>query len=216
MPKTSETLRLNSIDLYYEAYGEGEPLLLLHGWTQSSQFWTGYIEAFAKNYEVYALDLRGHGRTSPLTEDFSIQKAAEDVAVFIDHLGLKSVRAIGLSYGGLALLQLEHLHPGRIKAMVLIGAAHRYSGKDNPNLDKPFSFEDLPDEFIEQLRQLHPRGDSQIRALFKPELNYEIRLSEEEVKAIQTKTLIINGDHDEILGIESAFELYKFLPNANL
>ena len=85
-PHESRTVTLNGIDMYYEVYGEGEPLLLLHGWTQSSKFWADYIPIYAQQYKVYAIDLRGHGRTSPLTDDFTIQKTSEDILKFMYEL----------------------------------------------------------------------------------------------------------------------------------
>ncbi len=216
LPKKTDTVRVNNIDLYYEVYGEGKPLLLLHGWTQSSQFWSAYIPDYAKTFEVYAVDLRGHGRSTPLAKDFSIKKTADDLIALLDHLSLKKVKAIGLSFGGITLLQLASLHPNRIEAMVLIGAAHNYSGKDNNTLDDKFNFDDLPAQFIEQLKKTHVHGDPQIRALFNPELNYEIRLSDESLRAIQAKTLVVSGDRDEILGVQAAFALHAHLPHSSL
>ncbi|MEM1136645.1 MAG: alpha/beta hydrolase [Bacteroidota bacterium] len=216
VPKKTEIVNVNGIELYYEVYGEGEPLILLHGWTQSSQFWIEYIKEYAKSYEVYALDLRGHGRTTPLTKDFSIKKAANDILAFMDHLSLNKVKAMGLSFGGIALLQLASLNPNRIESMILIAASHNYSGSDNQEIENKFNFDNLPVQFIEQLREIHHHGDQQIRALFDPELNYEIRLNDEDLKLINAKALIINGDQDEIMGINAAVLLYKYLPSSNL
>ncbi|WP_422082954.1 alpha/beta fold hydrolase [Ulvibacterium sp.] len=215
-PNRTEIVNVNGIELYYEQYGKGEPLLLLHGWTQSSQFWSEYISTYAQSYEVYAVDLRGHGKTTPLTEDFSIQKSAKDIIALMDYLSLKRVKAIGLSYGGLVLLQIGDLLPDRLESVILIGASHNYSGGDNQALDNQFSFEDLPPSFVEQLRGLHPQGDQQIKALFNPGLNYEIRLKDEDLRAVRTRTLIINGDRDEILGVDAALALHKHLPDSEL
>ena len=66
LTKKTNIVRVNDIDMYFEIYGEGEPLLLLHGWTQSSAFWKDYIPTYAQNFQVYVIDLRGHGRTSPI------------------------------------------------------------------------------------------------------------------------------------------------------
>ncbi|WP_299533402.1 alpha/beta hydrolase [Ulvibacterium sp.] len=215
-PNKTEIVNVNGIELYYEQYGKGEPLLLLHGWTQSSQFWSEYISTYAQSYEVYVVDLRGHGKTTPLTKDFSIQKSANDIIALTDYLSLKGVKAIGLSYGGLVLLQIGGLLPDRLESVILIGASHNYSGGDNKALDNQFTFDDLPPSFVEQLRELHPQGDQQIRALFNPNLNYEIRLEEEDLMAMRTRTLVINGDRDEILGVDAALALHKNLPDSEL
>ncbi|MGL1889400.1 MAG: alpha/beta hydrolase [Reichenbachiella sp.] len=215
-PKNTETVNLGDINLYYEEYGEGEALILLHGWTQSSQFWKEYIEEYAKGYNVFAIDLRGHGKSSSLNSDFSIKRTANDILALMDYLGLDKVNAIGLSFGGLAILQLASLHPDRVKSMVLIGASHKYNGQDNKELSEQFKFKNLPLEYIDELKKIHFNGDDQIRGLFNPNLNYEINLTIENLKKIDIKTLIINGDKDELLGVKPAFELHENLPNSYL
>jgi 2-succinyl-6-hydroxy-2,4-cyclohexadiene-1-carboxylate synthase len=62
---TGHTISINGVDLYYEKSGKGQPLLLLHGWTQTSAFWKYFTSEFESEYEIYAVDLRGHGRSSP-------------------------------------------------------------------------------------------------------------------------------------------------------
>lgn len=215
-PKKSEVVHVNGIDLYYEVFGRGEPLLLLHGWTQTSQFWLEYTEDFAKEYEVYAIDLRGHGKTSPLTEQFSIEKVALDIKLLIDQLNLKKINAIGLSYGGLVLLQFVVHNPNQVEKMVLIGASHQYAGGKNEELNNKFDLNNLPTEFLEQLQREHHHGQQQIEALFNPNLKYEISLTEQEVKSIQTESLVISGDRDEIMGMDSAVDLHRLLPNSQL
>src|SRR5688572_25813613 len=81
-----QTIAVNGTTLYYEKSGRGSPLLLLHGWTLTSAFWSPYVAEFESEYEVYAIDLRGHGRSSPLTNNFFIKQAAQDIAELIDKL----------------------------------------------------------------------------------------------------------------------------------
>ena len=214
--KEAHTLKVNGTELYYEVYGAGEPLLLLHGWTQSSAFWSDYITAYAQHFKVYALDLRGHGKSSPLTTEFTIQKASNDILGLLNHLELGKVKAIGLSYGGLLVLQLAALHPKRISSMILIGCTQRYNGAENSSLDEDFSYNNLPQSFKDQLKLIHFNGEKQITALFNKDLNYQIALEDEEVKSINTNTLIVQGDRDEIIGIAPAINLYKNLANAEL
>ncbi len=215
-PKTSKIHQLNDIALYYEVYGDGPPLLLLHGWTQSSQFWKPYITELSQHYKVYVPDLRGHGKTTPLSGNFSIQLAAGDLSEFMNSFDLQGARAIGLSFGGLLLLELSYKNPELFNAMILIGATYNYDGADNKALNEEFSFEKLPPAFVEELRKNHPQGDDQIKALFNPSLDYKIALSVDDLKRIPTRTLIIHGDSDEILGTEPAVNLHKGLANSAL
>lgn len=213
VPKSSETIQVNGIDLYYEVYGDGEPLLLLHGWTQSSNFWDEYIPTFSPHFKVYSIDLRGHGRSSPLTPDFSINKSARDILALLDHLNINKVNAIGLSFGGLTLLELARFNPDRIQSAILIGASHNYDGSEN---DNTFSYEKLPTAFKEELKKTHHHGETQVIALFNPNLDYRIRLKDEDLNTFSFRTLVIHGDRDEILGVEPAFALHKNIPNSAL
>ncbi|NAS12028.1 alpha/beta fold hydrolase [Poritiphilus flavus] len=209
-----EYLEINGVRLYCEIYGEGEPLMMLHGWTQSSLFWKDYVKSFADKFKVILVDLRGHGRSSPLTDDFSLELVKKDIIGLMDTLNLKTIQGIGLSYGSLALLKLAKDHPERIRSMILISAIHNYSGKDNFEENETFDFENLPPEFLEDLRKNHHHGEAQIRSLFDPDLNYEIRMSPEDLRNIPTKTLLINGEEDAVLPTEVVKQMHENLGKA--
>jgi pimeloyl-ACP methyl ester carboxylesterase len=210
------TIHVNGIELHYEKQGKGKPLLLLHGWTQSSAFWQPFIEDYSKKFEVYTIDLRGHGRSSPLAANFSIQKASEDIAQFIEQLKLTQVHAIGFSYGGLVLLELGKSHPALIEKMVLVATTNRYNGKENQK-DKPaFTYENLDPSFQTYLKSQHVYGESQIRALFNPDLDYQIDIKPEELKQFRSNVLLVNGDSDEFAGITGAIEMHTYIPQASL
>ncbi len=68
-PKKTESVSVNGKKIYYEIYGEGKPLLLLHGYTQSSKSWIPYVKDYEKEYEVYLIDLTGHGKSEPFKQD---------------------------------------------------------------------------------------------------------------------------------------------------
>lgn len=122
-PKKAEVVSLNNRSIYYEVYGKGEPLLLLHGYTQSSKHWFSYLSNYSEDFEVYVIDLLGHGKSSPFKEKLSIKTAANDVQALIRYLKLDSVKGIGLSYGGDVLIQLALLQPALVKSIISIGAA---------------------------------------------------------------------------------------------
>ncbi len=179
-PPTRHTASVNGQVLHYEKSGTGDPLLLLHGWTQSSAFWAPYVTRLQSAFEVYAVDLRGHGRSSPLTKDFSIRQAARDVAELIQTLQLERVKAIGLSYGGLVLLELASAHRSLIERMVVIGTSYRYSGREAAKGKPAFAYENLDPGFAAYLTEQHAHGESQIKALFDPTLDYAINLTEDQ------------------------------------
>ena len=113
------------IRLAYRAWGApgAPPLVLLHGLGEGSADWDGVAPAFAAHYRVYALDLRGHGR-SDWPGAYSVELMSADVLGFLDALGLDRVDLIGHSMGGLAACLLAQERPGRVRALILedIGA----------------------------------------------------------------------------------------------
>jgi pimeloyl-ACP methyl ester carboxylesterase len=212
----SEFISVNGLDLHYDMKGEGDPLLLLHGWTQSTLFWEPYVDFFSEAYHVYSIDLRGHGRSGTLTEDFSIQLASRDIEQLIKELGLKNVHAIGLSYGGLILLEIAVREKKLIDKMVLIGVSNRFDGKENQKGKPSVTYDSIDDSFKHYMELNHPFGTEQINALFNPDLDYIINISENQLKDIKTELLIINGDSDEIVGIDGAVKIFRNTPFSNL
>ena len=131
-PKKAETVVVNGQNIYYEVYGKGEPLFLLHGFTQSSKSWLPYVADYENNFEVYLVDIRGHGKSSWFKENISIRSIAKDLDALAGYLKLERINGIGYSYGGDMLIQMELLHPGLIKSMITIGTCGTWHAKEFP------------------------------------------------------------------------------------
>lgn len=87
------------VKLHYEDYGQGRPLVMIHGWTFSSRFFHRNIEAFSKKYRVITLDLRGHGESDKPEHGYRIARLAADLRDLIETLELKDVTVLGWSIG---------------------------------------------------------------------------------------------------------------------
>ena len=207
----SETVKLDGIDTYYEVYGDGEPLFLLHGWSQSTTSWNEYVSAFSDHFKVYLVDLKGHGKSSPLQGKFHMQSAADNFLALLDYLQLKEIKAIGLSYGGELLLQFCSAYSDRINSMIVIGASYNF-----PKQDWGWKYENQSPEQLERLRQRHMHGEGQIMAFFEQAFNYEILLNKEDLEKISTSTLIVVGEKDHFVDLDTALNLHKFLPDSHL
>ena len=211
-PKKSENVKLNGVETYYEVYGDGEPVFLLHGWGQSTTFWNEYVKDFADNFEVHLVDIKGHGKSAPLQSQFSLQAAVDDFLALLDYLQFDQIKAIGLSYGGELLLQLCSANSHRIKSMITIGAEYDFSGKG-----LNWKYGDLPPKELEKMRKRHIHGDAQIIALFNLLNNYEIHLTNEQLSKISTSTLIIVGEKDEWFpDLTKIVNLHKHIPDSHL
>lgn len=97
-PKYAGSIELSGLETYYEVYGNGTPLFFLHGFTQSSESWLPFIGDYTGEYEVYLVDLMGHGRSSPFKTRVSVRSAAENLRDLVEYLELEKIDAIGHSY----------------------------------------------------------------------------------------------------------------------
>ncbi len=209
-----ETVSLNGKKIYYEAYGKGEPLFLLHGYTSSSKQWLPYVVDFSQEYTVYLVDLTGHGKSDPFKEKLSIRSVAEDLNALIQYLELEQIRAIGHSFGGDVLFQLALINPSILKSMITIGALGSWDAREYPDWTEFFSYKNLENlTWIEA----HQTNDEQIRAMLDAQFeNYIVFVNDNELKDIKTETLLILGDDDDSMPLEEVSRVRKNLPNSDL
>src|SRR5271166_5294587 len=97
---------LNGEQIYFEVHGTGEPLMLLHGFSGSSQDWATAIQELGAQFQMIVPDLRGHGRSGVLSKPFRHRDAAGDMVALLDHLNVPACRGIGVSGGGNVLLHM--------------------------------------------------------------------------------------------------------------
>lgn len=217
----AETLKVDGIEMYYEIIGEGEPLILLHGWGQSGQTWSGVADDFAKHFQVIIPDLRGHGATdNPSGEYFTEKQLALDVYALLDHLEINTTNAMGISMGGVTLLHMVTQQPERIDSMVLIGASS-YESAGGREIARSIDWNNIPEDQMRQFREVHKHGDRQIIALLELSKtgadDYEsTAFTPPYLSTIKANTLIVQGERDRRVPISIALEMYKAIPNSSL
>jgi 3-oxoadipate enol-lactonase len=111
--------KVDSIELYYEEQGSGDPLLLIMGLAADSTAWLFQIPDFAKHYRTIAFDNRGVGRSSKPPGPYTIHQMADDTAGLLDVLGITRTHVIGVSMGGMIAQELALRHPQRVRGLVL-------------------------------------------------------------------------------------------------
>jgi len=127
MPK----IQVNSIELDYEAYGEGKVLLLLHGLGSTKKDWDAQVPFFSKNYRVITLDLRGHGDSTKPKSEYGVELMTEDVKQFLDQLQIKKATIVGFSMGGAIAFEMAVSYPNYLDNLVIVN-----SGPDFNNMGK--------------------------------------------------------------------------------
>ncbi|MGB5819010.1 MAG: alpha/beta hydrolase [Saonia sp.] len=213
IPKKSESVLVNGKSIYYEIYGSGEPLFFLHGYTLSSKSWLPYVSDFDKEYEVYLIDLTGHGKSETFKEDLSIKSVAEDLNALVQYLKLDEINAIGFSFGGDVLYQLALINPSLITSMITIGAVGTWTVNDFPEYRKAFTFENRAN--FPWLSTFHDTDDK-IQALMDQFSNYSVKVTTEELQTIEPEVLIMIGDDDEGMDLEEVARVKNNLPKSDL
>ncbi len=110
------------MQLFYETYGDGYPLIILHGLFGSLENWRTLSRLFSRCYRVFALDQRNHGR-SPHSEEFNYPALAQDVREFMERQRLSSAYVLGHSMGGKTAMQLALAYPERVDKLVVVDIA---------------------------------------------------------------------------------------------
>jgi pimeloyl-ACP methyl ester carboxylesterase len=121
----------DGVSIAYELVGDGQPIVLLHGFSDSRQSWreVGYVERFlGQGRQVVLIDSRGHGDSAKPREPraYQVHKCAADVVAVLDAAGLRRADIMGYSMGGLIALAVAGLHPGRVGALI-INSAHPFA-----------------------------------------------------------------------------------------
>jgi pimeloyl-ACP methyl ester carboxylesterase len=208
---------LPDCQLSCEVRGDGEPLLLVHGFMGIGANWQYVFPADPEGYRVIQPDLRGHGRSTNPSGAFTFRQAALDLLGLLDALGIDRVKAIGLSGGGLALLHLATLQPDRVRSMVLVSAPPYFPAQAKA-IQARFSQDMLPDAERAAMRVWHVGGEEQIRALIGHTRGFSVNdedvgFTSARLATITADTLIVFGDRERF-GLEPmypvslAFELH--------
>ena len=209
-----ERVEVNGTQMYYEVSGEGDPLIVLHGAYMNIPSMGEVIPVLAKTHKVYALEFQGHGRTTDIDRPITYPNLADDVAAFMDKVGLQKADVFGYSMGAAAGLQLAIRHPEKVDQLAAASVAYDAKGWQpaftafipQMNVDM---FANMPFEADYRKLAANPNG---FRALAEKliQLEKEPMAWEEDVKKLKTPVLIIAGDAD-VSTLEHNVALFRLL-----
>jgi pimeloyl-ACP methyl ester carboxylesterase len=162
-PVESGFAEANGARLYYEVYGEGEPLLLIMGLGANHLSWTAQIPVYSREFRVIVFDNRGTGRSDfPAGAEYTIPVLADDAAALLDALGVDSAHVYGISMGGMIAQEMALRHPDRVKSLIL-GATT--PGGPNAVAPEPEALRSLLDQGAAIDRSVNP---ALLDVLFSP------------------------------------------------
>lgn len=222
-------IQVGDISMYYEIYGNGEPLILLHGGFGSSEMMGGMIAAFSKKYRVIAVDSRSQGRTTDSDEkELSYAQMALDVNGFMDQLKIRKAKFVGWSDGGDIALELALIHPEKIEKAVILGANYLGESKGvflgidttwkmNPNDPLFAKTKKQMAQYFSTYDRLAP-DKGRIEASRKKVTDNAFKnpnITLAQLNSIQVPFLVMAGDHD-MFTLEHTISLYQNLPQASL
>jgi pimeloyl-ACP methyl ester carboxylesterase len=197
----------DGVKLYYEVYGTGEPLLVIHGNGGSIGSVREQIAYFRKQYKVIAMDSRDRGKSGDSVDKITYEKMADDLDALLVHLNAGPAYVLGWSDGAIEALLLAERHPEKVKKIAAMAA------NLNPTQEAVYP------EVIAWVKQSLAAGpDSQINT---PQWRHTAMILEEPhidpkaLEAITVPTLVLAGDHDMIRD-EHTLEIYHHLPNGEL
>jgi pimeloyl-ACP methyl ester carboxylesterase len=211
---------INGIQMYYEIHGEGEPLLLLHGFNYSGSAWNEFIDAFAEQYKVIVPDLRGHGRSTNPTGKFTHKQSALDVYALLEELEVDKFCGTGISTGGMTLIHMATQQPERAESIVLIGAT-TYFPEQCREIMREVNVEQIPEGEWKRLKGTHKNGEEQIISLVNQFHNFkdsydDMNFTPPLLSTIKAKTFIVHGDRDRFFPVSIPLQLYESVPNSYL
>jgi pimeloyl-ACP methyl ester carboxylesterase len=127
-PVSSGYAEVKGINLYHEIYGNGEPLVLLHGGLMTIGEMATLLDPLAKTHKVIAVELQGHGRTADTDRPLAMETMGDDIAALLDHLSIQNADIAGLSLGAAVGLRTAIQHPDRVRRLVVISTPYAKSG----------------------------------------------------------------------------------------
>lgn len=211
---------VNGIKMYYEIYGEGKPLVLIHGGGSTIGTTFGrVIPMLAKHRKLIAVELQAHGRTGDRDKDVSFEQDADDVAALLKNLNIARADFFGFSNGGTTTVQIAIRHPEIVNKMVLGSTLCKRSGMPDQFWDfmKHAELSNMPEELKVAYKEVstNPGGlqtmhDKDARRM----VNFK-DIPDRQIESIKAPALIIIGDQD-VIKPEHAIEMHKQIAGSEL
>ena len=212
-PTESGYADINGLKMYYEVYGQGKPLVLLHGsFMNIPMNWSHFIPLLANNRKVIVAEMQGHGRTKDISREISYEGMADDVSGLLKHLKIDSADILGYSMGGGIAFQIAVRHPEQVRRLVVLSGSYTHNGWW-PDAEASFAtanadmFKGTP---IEKQYDSLGNDPAHFPEFVKKVISIDLKKYDwsKEVKNIQAPIFMVIGDMDGVR-YEHALELFR-------
>ncbi len=218
-PHVSDYAPVNGLEMYYEIYGSGQPLLLLHGGMTTAEDFSLVAPTLAQTRQVIAFERQGHGHTADIDRPFRLEQWADDTAALLRHLDIEQADVFGYSTGGSVALAFALRQPEMVRKLVLASSIYNREGY-YPGIMEGLlqtTAGDMPDILREMYTRVAPHPENWQKLVKKSTESAATfqGWQKKDIRTISTPTLVMVGDND-IVRTEHAVELYRLIPNAKL
>jgi pimeloyl-ACP methyl ester carboxylesterase len=213
-PDRTGTAAVNGVKIWYATYGHGTPVILVHGGFANCNYWGLQIPALAEHYQVIVLDSRGHGRSTRGAAPIGYDLMASDTLALMDTLQVRRAALVGWSDGAIIGLDIAIHHPDRLTKLFAFAANSDPSGVKDTDKDPVFNayLSRARDEY----RKLSPTPaefdafSKQLEKMWSTQPHF----SDDQLRAIQVPTWIVDADHDEAIKRENTDHMAALIPGA--
>jgi pimeloyl-ACP methyl ester carboxylesterase len=209
--------QVNGISIHYAVYGQGSPVVFLHGGLANIDYWGNQVPAVAAHHTVILMDSRGHGRSTRDSRPYGYDLMADDVVALMDSLNIAKADIVGWSDGGILAIDLAIRHKDKV-AKVFAFAANTVTSGVIDGVEKNPTF----GAYIERAGHEYAARSAtpgeydafvdQIGKMWTEQPNW----SDAQLKAIDTPILVVDGDHDEAIKREHTEYIARTIPHAGL
>ena len=211
---------VNGIKMYYEIYGHGKPLVLIHGGGSTIQTTFGrVIPMLAQHRQLICVELQAHGHTSDRDKDLSFEQDADDVTTLLKNLNIPKADFFGFSNGGTTTVQIAIRHPEIVDKIILGSALCKRNGLPEQFWDfmKQAQLANMPEQLKEAYLKEAPNPNG-LQIMHDKDVKRMVNfkdIPDEQIESIKAPTLIIIGDQD-IIKPEHAIEMHRQIANSEL
>lgn len=216
-PEAGRCATAGDAKIYYEVYGKGQPLVVLHGGGYGSLYeMAQLIDSLVKTYRVIAISTRGHGKSEMGNTPLTYEQKAADVMAVINDVTKDSVTILGFSDGAYTGYKVASMYPARVKKLIAIGAGEQVPGLRKVILDTKEALR-LDSAYFKQQLALMPEPQRWQEYWTKMATFYNTMTASKELfRSIRCPVLVMAGERDTNAPLATVIAAYQMIPDSRL